>query len=106
VAFAMIVVAQVCGDPFWTTYEISALSLRQEIAPAQALGRVNSITQIVEAGLQPAGALLAGVLAEAIGVRETLLLAVAGGLLGTGFLLASPVPRLRGAGGVMLEAIE
>ncbi len=96
-AFAMIVIAQVCGDPFWTTYEISSLSLRQEIAPQKALGRVNSTMQIVEAGLQPVGSLVAGVLAEVIGVRETLLLAVAGGLLGTLWLVASPIPRLRGA---------
>ena len=97
VAFAMIFVAQLCGDPFWATYEIATTSLRQSIAPERALGRVNSTMHVVQAGLQPVGALVAGILAEVIGVRETLWVAVGGGFLGIGWLLASPVPRLRGA---------
>jgi len=94
-AFAMIIVAQLCGDPFWATYEIATTSLRQSITPERALGRVNSTMNVVQSGLQPLGALTAGLLAEAIGVRETIWIAIAGGALGIAWLLASPIPRLR-----------
>lgn len=94
-AFAMIIVAQLCGDPFWATYEIATTSLRQSITPERALGRVNSSMNVVQSGLQPLGALTAGLLAEAIGVRETIWIAIGGGALGIAWLLASPIPRLR-----------
>jgi predicted MFS family arabinose efflux permease len=94
-AFAMIVIAQLAGDPFWATYEITSVSLRQAITPSRMLGRVTSSMHVVQAGLLPAGALAAGLLAEAIGVRETLWLAVAGGMLSAVWLILSPVRRLR-----------
>jgi predicted MFS family arabinose efflux permease len=94
-AFAMIFAAQLMGDPFWTTYEVGSLTLRQSITPERFLGRVNSALHIVQSGLQPVGALAAGLLAEAIGVRETLYVAVAGGTLSVLWLVASPVRDLR-----------
>jgi predicted MFS family arabinose efflux permease len=94
-AFAMIVAAQVCGDPFWTMYEIGAVSLRQAVTPDEMLGRVSSTMHLVEAGLAPIGALTAGLLAEAIGVRETLAIAAAGVSSAALWVLFSPIPRLR-----------
>ena len=93
-AFAIIVLAQLLSDPFWATYEIATTSLRQEIAPGRALGRVNSTLHVVQAGLEPVGALVAGLLAEVIGVREALWVAVAGGSLAIVWLLASPIRGL------------
>ncbi len=95
VAFVMIVVAQFCGDPFWTMYEIGAVSLRQAITPDEMLGRVGSTMHLVEAGLAPIGALTAGVLAEAIGVRETLAIAAAGVSSAALWILFSPIPHLK-----------
>jgi predicted MFS family arabinose efflux permease len=95
VAFMMIVVAQLAGDPFWTVYEITSISLRQSITPARLLGRVTSSMHIVQAGLLPVGALTAGILAESIGVRETLWMAVLCGGLSVVWLILSPIPRLR-----------
>jgi MFS family permease len=95
VAFIMIVIAQFAGDPFWTVYEITSLSLRQSITPARLLGRVTSSMHLVEAGLLPVGALTAGILAESIGVRATLWMAVLCGSLSVIWLILSPIPRLR-----------
>jgi predicted MFS family arabinose efflux permease len=95
VAFAMIVVAQLCGDPFWMMYEIGSVSLRQAVTSDEMLGRVSSTMHLVEAGLAPVGALTAGLLAEAIGVRETLAIAAAGVSAATIWVLLSPIPKLR-----------
>ena len=94
-AFAMIVVAQLCGDPFWTMYEIGAVSLRQAVTSDEMLGRVSSTMHLVEAGVAPIGALTAGLLAEAIGVRETLAIAAAGVSSAALWILFSPIPRLK-----------
>lgn len=95
-AFAMVFAAQILSDPFWVMYDIAAVSLRQSLAPPRALGRVNSTLHVVQAGLQPLGAVVAGLLATGIGVRETLAVAVVGGAFSIVWLLASPVPGLRG----------
>jgi MFS family permease len=97
VAFAMIVGAQLLGDPNWASYEITTTTLRQTATPQRLLGRVNSTTHLVQAGLQPCGAVVAGVLAEAIGVREALFVAFGAGSLSLVPLLLSPIPKLRDA---------
>jgi predicted MFS family arabinose efflux permease len=94
-AFAIIVVAQLCGDPFWTMYEIGSVSLRQAVTSDEMLGRVSSTMHLVEAGLAPIGALTAGLLAEAIGVRETLAIAAAGVSAAALWVAFSPIPRLK-----------
>jgi predicted MFS family arabinose efflux permease len=94
-AFAMIVLSQVCGDPFWTMYEIGAVTLRQAVTADAMLGRVGSTMHLVEAGLAPIGALTAGLLAEVIGVRETLAIAAAGVSSAALWILFSPIPKLR-----------
>ena len=94
-AFAMIVVAQLGGDPFWTSHDIATMSLRQTIVPQRLLGRVSSAMHLLQAGALPLGAVVAGVLAEAVGVRATLFIAAAGMALGVVFLIASPIPGIR-----------
>jgi predicted MFS family arabinose efflux permease len=95
VAFGMIVVAQAGGDPFWTSHDIATMSLRQAIVPQHLLGRVSSGMHVLQAGMLPLGALVAGVMAETLGVRETLFVAAGGMTLGIAWLLFSPVPSLR-----------
>jgi predicted MFS family arabinose efflux permease len=94
-AFAMIVVAQLLGDPFWTMFEIGSVSLRQAVTSDDMLGRVSSTMHLVEAGLAPVGALTAGLLAEAIGVRETLAIAAAGVAAAALWIVFSPIPKLK-----------
>jgi hypothetical protein len=91
----MILLAQFLGDPFWTIFEITSVSLRQSVAPPDLLGRVSACMHIVQAGLLPVGSLCGGLLAEAIGVREALTIAAVGGSFGAIWLLLSPVVRLR-----------
>ena len=94
-ALLMILVSQVFGDPFWTMYEIGSVSLRQAVTEHRMLGRVSSTMHLVEDGLIPIGALTAGVLAEVIGVRETLGIAAIGVTSAALWVLLSPIPRLR-----------
>jgi MFS family permease len=94
-AFAIVLVAQLAGDPFWAVYEIATLSLRQSLTPQRLLGRVGSAMYVVQSGLEPVGAVVAGLLAEVIGVRETLFVAVGGMAIGISWLLFSPIPRLK-----------
>jgi predicted MFS family arabinose efflux permease len=90
-AFAMIVVGQLFGDPFWSVFEITSMSVRQSVTPEWLLGRVNSGFYILHAGLLPLGALLAGLLAEQVGARWSLWIAEIGGLVSAGWLIVSPV---------------
>ncbi len=94
-ALLMILVSQLFGDPFWTMYEIGSVSLRQAVTEDRMLGRVSSTMHLVEAGLIPVGALTAGILAEAIGVRATLGIAAIGVSSAGLWVLLSPIPGLR-----------
>jgi len=71
------------------------VSLRQSIIPNHLLGRVNASAQFLTEGIWPLGAILAGLLSEAIGMRFTLLLGAGMGfLLSSAWLLFSPLRRL------------
>jgi predicted MFS family arabinose efflux permease len=94
-AFAMILFAQLAGDALWTAHDVSAVSLRQTVVPRRLLGRVTAGGHVLEYGLLPVGALLGGLLAEVIGIRQALLVAAAGMTCGLGWLIWSPIPGLR-----------
>lgn len=91
---AVLLVAQV-ADAAWPLTNICDLSLRQAVAPAGFLGRVNSAMHLLFRGVLPAGALAGGALAGAIGIRNTMFLGGLGFLLSTLFLVFSPVRGLR-----------
>lgn len=78
-----------------TIYDISQLSLRQAVTPADLLGRMNATVRFVNWGPIPIGAFLGGVLGQAIGLRDVLWLAVAGCLLPGLWLGWSAVRTLR-----------
>ena len=94
VCAAILSVAQLC-DVAWPVYSVNELSLRQAIAPGRLLGRVNAAMHLVFRGVLPVGALVGGLLAESIGVRQALLVGASGFLLSTLLLVFSPVRRLR-----------
>jgi MFS family permease len=94
-AVAMLIAVQLIGDMAFTVYSINEVSLRQRVAPADLLGRINAGMQLLARGVYPLGALLGGYLGERLGVRPTLALAAAGLLLSTLWLLPSPLRRLR-----------
>lgn len=74
-------------------YEVNEVSLRQSVTPRRMLGRVNASLEVTTLGFHLVGALLAGVLAQALGMRWALFVGswfmVSGGV----WLLLSPVWR-------------
>ncbi len=93
-AVPLLAAAQLFGDGLLTIYLIVGLSLRQTIVPHALLGRATASVNVVLGGMTLVGSLLAGVLAERIGMRTALLLAMSGSILSVLWLLFSPVRGL------------
>jgi len=91
----MLMLAQLIGDAAMVVFLINELSLRQVIVPDRLLGRVNASVGFLARGIAPVGALMAGLLADQIGARPTLWIAVIGILLTSLWMLASPVRQLQ-----------
>jgi predicted MFS family arabinose efflux permease len=87
----LICLQQFFGDFAWTIYYVNETTLRQSVAPAHLLGRVNAAIQLASRGMLPIGALAGGFLAGKIGIVNTLWIGAAGVLLSTLWLL--PVTR-------------
>ncbi len=94
VAVTLLFISQLAGDLFYAIYQMSEVSLRQMIIPANLLGRVNASMQVLTRGLGAGGALIAGALGQQIGTRPTLLIAALGFILTACWLLCSPVRRV------------
>ena len=75
VAIVLLVAQQFVTDPFWTTYEITNVSLRQSITPDRWQGRMNASLRSVDFGGMLLGALIGGWLGDGLGARSTLLIA-------------------------------
>jgi predicted MFS family arabinose efflux permease len=95
IAMLILMLGQLGGDAFNTLNAITSISLRQALTPDRLLGRTSTSLQVMIAGVGPLGALLSGALAELIGVRETLVIAAAGVLLSTVWLIDSPIRQMR-----------
>ncbi|WP_223166309.1 MFS transporter [Nonomuraea sp. SYSU D8015] len=76
-------------------YNVTQLSFRQAITPEPMLGRMNATVRFLVWGTLPLGGLLGGVLGEAIGVRNTLLVAAVGSCLAFLWLYTSPLRTMR-----------
>ncbi|MEV0162352.1 putative MFS family arabinose efflux permease [Nonomuraea fuscirosea] len=74
---SLLVVATAAGELGQIVYAITNVTLRQRLCPAHLLGRVNATMRFFMMGPFPLGALLGGVLGEAIGLRATLWAAAA-----------------------------
>jgi MFS family permease len=94
-AVPLLVIHQLVGDAFLGAYLVHALSLRQRVLPPAVLGRANAAFHAVTGLMLPAGALVAGPLAGAIGMAPTLWIGACGGLLAVPILLGAPVLRTR-----------
>ncbi len=95
---AFLVTAQVLGDGMAVAGLVLAGSLRQALLPQNLLGRVGATFHASEGAAGIAGALGGGALAAAIGVRETMFIAVAGMALTPLIGLFSPLRRVRAIG--------
>ena len=94
-AIPLLVLQQLVGDAFLVAYVIHAISLRQRVLPPAVLGRANATFHVIPGLLLPAGALVAGPLANALGLSAALWIGACGGLLAAPVLLASPLVRRR-----------
>jgi hypothetical protein len=72
-----------------TMWNIVTVSLRQQVVPAEFLGRVNGVYRMLGWGLSPLGALTGGLVAHELGLRAGY--PVAGALRGIALLVALPV---------------
>jgi MFS family permease len=70
-------------------WSIVAVTLRQQLVPAELRGRVNSAYRMLSAGLMPFGALAGGLVARELGVRAAY--PVAGVIRAVALLVALPV---------------
>jgi MFS family permease len=77
-------------------YNITQVSLRQAIAPQRIQGRMNAVMRFLVWGTIPLGSLTGGVLASTIGLRETLFVGAAGGLLSALPIVLSRTQRTLG----------
>jgi len=94
-AVACLLMQQLFADSANAAFGVNEISLRQTLAPDHVLGRVNAAMQLLSMGVWSLGALFGGLLASAIGMRATLLVAASGVLLSNGWLIWSPVLKLR-----------
>jgi MFS family permease len=78
----------VAGNVIWSGFV-------QTYYPARMLGRISTGLQVVNYGAIPLGAVLAGGIADALGVRVALWLMLAGLVLSSFVLLSGPLLRLR-----------
>ena len=78
IAMTFLIATQVIGDGAMTVYLVNETTLRQRLLPPEALGRAAATWKVAAGLLTPAGALLGALLAEAIGMRPTLVLLAVG----------------------------
>ena len=84
---------QFFGDAGFAVFMIQSNSLRQTVTPAEVLGRVTAGMNLLWRGIFPVGALAGGMLGNAIGIRQTMALAVAGMVVSNAWLVWSPLRR-------------
>lgn len=95
VGILFLVMQQLIGDSALTIYDINQVSLRQAITPAHVLGRVNACVRVTEFGALLVGTVLAGLIGEAIGPRNTLWLGVAASLAAAVILFFSHIRQVQ-----------
>jgi MFS family permease len=94
-AVPFLVAGILIGGASGVIYNINQVSLRQAITPERMQGRMNATMRFLVWGTIPIGAVVGGVLATAIGIRETLLIGGLGGFVPFLFLLFSPVRSIQ-----------
>lgn len=93
-ALPLLVASRVIATLTGPVTAINQLSLRQRLTPDHLLGRVNATMIVLSRALTPAGGVLAGALAEIMGLQATVLLAAIGVQAGFVILLRSPIRTL------------
>jgi len=76
-------------------YNITQVSLRQRIVPAELIGRANATLRTLVWGTLPLGTLAGGALGGTIGIVPTLFVGVVVGACAIPWLLTAPIRSLR-----------
>lgn len=76
-------------------FDVNLNALQTAVTPDGVRSRVSGAFSTINYGIRPLGALTGGLLATAIGLRATLLVAAVGGVVSLLWLLPSPIPRIR-----------
>ncbi|GAC1700192.1 MAG: MFS transporter [Candidatus Limnocylindrales bacterium] len=97
VAALFLFIPQLFGDGLATVSQINGITLRQLATPERLLGRVNGTTHVLLEGIAPIGAIAGALVAESLGIRTAVAVAVIGSFAGLVFLVWSPVRTLREA---------
>ncbi len=89
-------------------YNVNAISLMQALTPERLLGRMNASRRWIVWGTIPLGNVVGGVLAETIGLRETIFVGALGASCCFVFLLARPLRTIERLpeGGVTAQVEE
>jgi MFS family permease len=95
VALLLLLAQQVVGDGGATIYVINETSLRQAIAPAPLLGRINAGIRFAALGATLLGTVAGALLAQTTGYRPTLVVGALAMLAGALVVVRSPVGRRR-----------
>jgi Na+/melibiose symporter-like transporter len=90
----LLVAQQLVADAGATVYIIDELSLRQVVAPANAMGRINGSMRVLDFGAMLVGAVVGGWLGTEIGLRFTVVFASTSMALGGVWLARTPVRKL------------
>lgn len=91
----LLVLQQVLQDSVTSYFAVNERTLRQKLVPNDQLGRVAATIAVVNDGPVPLGALIAGLLVQAVSIDTVLWIAVAGYALSPLVALLSPVRSLR-----------
>jgi len=76
-------------------YNVAQVSFRQAVTPDHLLGRMNASIRFLVWGTIPLGGLLGGVLGTWLGIRPAFTVGLVVEVLAVGWLLASPLRRMR-----------
>jgi MFS family permease len=76
-------------------FDVPLNSLQAAVTHDHMRSRVSGAFSTVNYGIRPAGAVVGGLLGGWLGVRETLLVSAAGGMLAVLWLVRSPIMRVR-----------
>jgi len=93
VALMLLLAQQVVGDGGATIYEINQTSLRQAIAPAALLGRINAGIRVAALGATLLGTVAGAVLAQTAGYRPALVFGALVMFAAALVIVRSPVGR-------------
>jgi Na+/melibiose symporter-like transporter len=81
-------------------FDVPLNALQTAVIHDQMLSRVSGAFSSINYGIRPLGAVVGGLLGTWLGVRETLLISSAGGLLAVLWLVRSPIIRVRDLSGL------